>query len=75
MDAPLVSCDGCDFAWYGRESAHGLAVIGHCPRCGGGLRFLQQETISETRPPDRFDHSRNEQLAPSRVLGVPLSWS
>jgi hypothetical protein len=35
-----VRCDGCDFAWYGADSAHGLSVIGRCPRCGSTLQFL-----------------------------------
>jgi hypothetical protein len=43
-----VRCDGCDFAWYGADSAHGLSVIGRCPRCGASLKFL--EPVEPTRP-------------------------
>jgi hypothetical protein len=75
MDAPRVRCDECDFAWYGAESAHGLSVIGHCPHCGGSLQFLQEEPASEAPARDLFDRARSEQVAPSRVLGVPLTWS
>jgi hypothetical protein len=30
-----VRCRQCDFRWYGEIAAHGLSVLGSCPRCGG----------------------------------------
>jgi hypothetical protein len=78
MDA-RVRCEGCDFAWYGADSAHGLSVLGRCPRCGAALEFL--EPAQSSQQPSRFkrpapDPSEPEPSAPepSRILGVPRSW-
>ncbi len=65
---PLVSCMGCGFAWYGRTSAHGLSVIGRCPRCAGELRFHGEAAAVETTDVAEPD------VAPWRVLGMPTSW-
>jgi hypothetical protein len=65
---PLVNCIACEFAWYGRTAAHGLSVIGHCPRCGGPLQFH-----GDSSGPERFERvARNVQ--PWQVLGTPTSW-
>jgi hypothetical protein len=62
MDAARVRCDGCDFAWYGADSAHGLSVIGRCPRCGAGLRFLESveptQKVASGEPAGREPASR-----------------
>jgi hypothetical protein len=62
-----VRCGDCEFAWYGRATAHGLAVLGHCPRCGGELIF------TEPGPPAPPAETASEDLEaePSRVLGLP----
>jgi hypothetical protein len=64
---PRVRCDACDRAWYGAEVAHGLRLIGSCPRCGGSLEFLvDDEPEQAVSVPD---------LAPAAVLGTPTSWA
>jgi hypothetical protein len=37
-----VVCGDCQFVWYGLTAAHGLSIIGRCPRCGGGLHFRDE---------------------------------
>jgi len=37
-----VSCVDCRFRWYGLTAAHGLSIIGRCPRCGGELAFSER---------------------------------
>jgi hypothetical protein len=66
---PLVSCDDCGFAWYGRTAAHGLSVIGHCSRCDGSLRFH-----GAAEAPESGEDARAE-LQPWQVLGTPTSWA
>ncbi len=66
---PLVSCSGCGFAWYGRTAAHGLSVIGHCPRCRGALRFHDHTAALERGETGAAD------VPPWRVLGTPTSWA
>ena len=64
-----MRCQDCEFAWYGRSSVHGLAVLGHCPRCGGELIFTDPEA---TEPEPESQASREElEQEPSRVLGLP----
>ena len=65
---PLVSCSGCGNRWFGRTAAHGLAIIGHCPRCGGNLAF------SEPVEPDAHESEPDSEQAPSQVLGAPRGW-
>ena len=68
---PLVHCTGCGFAWYGRTTAHGLSVIGHCSRCGGALQFHDAVQAPE-RP---AEHAADAELQPWQVLGSPTSWA
>ena len=68
----LVWCDDCAFEWHGTISAHGLRVIGHCPRCQGALRF-RDEPGSIARLEDR--PGRAGELQPWQVLGTPSSWA
>ena len=65
--APRVRCKDCEFAWYGQATAHGLSVLGHCPRCGGELIF------TEPGLPEAPAEGEREDLVaePSRVLGLP----
>jgi hypothetical protein len=37
-----VSCLDCGFRWYGLTAAHGLSIIGCCPRCSGELAFSER---------------------------------
>jgi hypothetical protein len=64
-----VNCENCEFLWYGATAAHGLSIIGHCPRCGGGLHFCDQpgdaSAPAATVAPD---------LEPAHVLGRPQGW-
>lgn len=77
MPAARVHCEGCGFAWYGEGSAHGLSVIGHCPRCGGELRFVAVPELAAAQEASAGepDGARQAPIAPSRVLGVPLGWT
>jgi hypothetical protein len=67
---PLVNCTDCGFAWFGATAAHGLSVMGFCPRCAGPLCFR-----GDAPAPDTGEHRTGPQLAPSRVLGRPSSWA
>ena len=69
---PRVRCSGCSFAWYGATAAHGLRIVGSCPRCGGELEFLADPARDEAdvERADRIAMSR----APALVLGTPTSW-
>jgi hypothetical protein len=74
--SPRVRCDGCAFEWFGRITAHGLRVVGTCPRCGGVLDFLCEEIEEEMMPgPDFTGHQVGEQISPAQVLGLPTRWS
>ncbi len=66
---PLVSCTECGFAWYGRTAAHGLSVIGRCPRCRGALHF--HGAAVEPDPSESGDSD----VQPWQVLGPPTSWA
>jgi hypothetical protein len=70
-EGALVWCDDCDFQWHGTISAHGLRVIGHCPRCQGPLRF-RDERASVGRLEET---AAAEELQPWQVLGMPSSWA
>jgi len=69
---PRVRCGACSFAWFGATAAHGLRIVGGCPRCGGELEFLGDEERDEA------DVARADRVAsaasPASVLGTPLSW-
>lgn len=67
--SPRVRCGGCSFEWFGATSAHGLRIVGTCPRCGGPLDFLVAVDEPET-PAAGLDA-----LPPAAVLGTPTSWA
>jgi len=69
---PRVRCGGCSFAWFGATAAHGLRIVGRCPRCGGELRFLA-DAARDAADAERADRPRAA-IAPSLVLGTPTSW-
>lgn len=66
---PLVNCEDCGFAWYGRTAAHGLSVVGRCTRCGGTLHFH-----GDAPAPER-DTPAGAEVQPWQVLGAPTSWA
>jgi hypothetical protein len=66
---PLVRCGGCAFEWFGATSAHGLRIVGTCPRCGGALDFLApiaDDQVDEPLP------GADDTRSPALVLGTPL---
>ena len=69
--SPRVICGECHFAWYSPSAAHGLRLLGSCPRCCGELEFLTEE--EPTAVPAASDDL--SQLAPAAVLGMPTSWA
>jgi hypothetical protein len=69
IGAARVRCQDCEFAWYGRSSAHGLAVLGHCPRCGGELIFTDPDP--KKLDPESEPSQEELEMEPSRVLGLP----
>jgi hypothetical protein len=66
---PRVRCRDCEFAWYGATAAHGLRLVGSCPRCSGQLEFLADDE------PDAVASDDLAGVAPAAVLGTPLSWA
>jgi hypothetical protein len=64
-----VRCQGCEFLWYGTIAAHGLSVIGSCPRCGGALEF--RESAAPAGAPVGEAPGALDEVQPWRVLGVP----
>jgi hypothetical protein len=52
-------------------SAHGLRVIGRCPRCQGHLHF-RDEPASIARVEEHA--AAEEELQPWQVLGTPSDW-
>jgi hypothetical protein len=69
--SPRVRCGGCAFEWFGATAAHGLRIVGSCPKCGGGLDFLVAEEEERATPASDALHK----LAPAAVLGRPMSWA
>jgi len=69
---PRVRCGGCSFAWFGASAAHGLRIVGSCPRCGGELEFLgdEEQDAADVAMADRSASA----VAPASVLGTPMSW-
>jgi hypothetical protein len=71
--SPRVRCGGCAFEWFSSTSAHGLHIVGTCPRCGGALDFL---VPVEDDAPDVSGHMVapvvDDRRAPASVLGTPL---
>jgi hypothetical protein len=70
---PRVFCQDCRFQWFGATAAHGLSVIGHCPRCGGVLHFREHSASESVGDDGRSQDDPN--LEPWQVLGRPHSWS
>jgi hypothetical protein len=68
--SPRVRCEACDFAWFGATAAHGLRVVGSCPRCGGTLEFLVDADLAAPEVTQRLAG-----LSPAAVLGTPTSWA
>jgi transcription initiation factor IIE alpha subunit len=66
--APRVRCGSCHHAWYGPTTAHGLRLLGECPRCGGELEFLTPEEPAEARM-EMTDELRA--ASPATILGLP----
>lgn len=67
--SPLVSCRQCQRTWNTATMAHGLRAIGSCPRCGGALRFHEDDGA-----PEADDHAGLEGVPPHLALGRPRSW-
>lgn len=69
---PRVRCGDCSFAWFGASAAHGLRIVGSCPRCGGELEFLgdEEQDAADVAMADRSASA----VAPASVLGTPMSW-
>jgi hypothetical protein len=65
-----VQCENCEFLWYGATAAHGLSILGHCPRCGGGLKFRDQPGERSAAPAGAVASD----LEPAQVLGMPHGW-
>ena len=65
--SPRVTCDACAYAWYGATVAHGLRIVGHCPRCSGSLTFRDPVDAPAADEP-LLD------VSPAAVLGTPTSW-
>jgi hypothetical protein len=71
--SPRVRCGSCAFEWFGATAAHGLRIVGSCPKCGGELEFLahDDEPAALAAPvPERL-----RALHPAAVLGTPTSWA
>ena len=69
--APRVRCGSCHYAWYGQTTAHGLRLLGECPRCGGVLEFLAPEEPVDARA-EMAEELRD--ASPASVLGLPTGW-
>lgn len=63
-EQPAVECRACEKRWYSDAMAHGLALLGSCPRCGGEIVVHREAAAPAER---RFTHTD----APERVLGRP----
>ncbi len=67
MDAPLVSCSGCERTWRSPTMAEGLRTVGVCPRCSGALVFSDAAPAAEAAP----TMGDSATAAPHLVLGLP----
>ena len=65
--SPLVHCPGCDRDWFGATTAHGLRLLGRCPRCDAELEFH----CEDAPPPEPTVDDQLAGVAPSAVLGLP----
>ena len=66
-----VSCQDCGRSWFGPTAAHGLSVLGQCPRCGGSLRFRDEPAEDAV---GAGASAEPELVQPWQVLGTPSSW-
>lgn len=80
--SPRVRCGGCHFAWFGATAAHGLRIVGSCPRCGGALEFLvaddddaEADAPGDPAAAEGAASERLRALHPAAVLGTPTSWA
>lgn len=75
---PRVTCATCGRGWFGTTAAHGLAVLGHCPRCGGELAFSRPAPVAVTATldvdPECKADATPSSLEPWQVLGTPTTW-
>ena len=69
--AERVRCSGCDFRWYGAIAAHGLSVLGRCPKCGGELQFRSDALAGDRAPTASDAAAQRDARQPWQVLGVP----
>jgi hypothetical protein len=69
--SPRVRCGGCAFEWFGETAAHGLRIVGSCPKCGGTLDFLVADEAERPAAAAERLHGLN----PAAVLGTPTSWA
>lgn len=69
--SPRVRCSECAFEWFGSTSAHGLRIVGSCPRCGGVLDFLVPVDAEAPLSGDRWRPDADDR-PPATVLGTPL---
>ncbi len=70
--AARVSCTSCGRQWFGATVAEGLAVLGHCPRCGGEIAFAPEQAAGAAG--DRRSELIAAGVQPWQVLGRPTSW-
>ncbi len=68
--SPRVSCDACEFQWFGETVAHGLGILGRCPRCSGSLTFRDGEGGDAAHRDERVSD-----VSPAAVMGTPTSWA
>ena len=66
----LASCEDCGREWHGATAAHGLSVLGHCPRCNGTHLTFRDAAATGTVP-----ETASSALEPWQVLGTPTSWN
>lgn len=71
---PRVRCGGCAFQWFSATLAHGLRIVGSCPRCGGALEFLVAVEEPDEPPASAEADRRLDALGPAAVLGRPSDW-
>jgi hypothetical protein len=75
MPSPRVRCHECRFEWFGPTSSHGLRIVGACPRCGGGLDFLEADGEPAAAAGPGPVERALATVSPAAVLGTPTSWA
>ena len=63
-DKAKVACIECGFEWFGPTAADGLRLVGRCTRCGGELRFNDEDGLPPIPEP-------GEDVPAHLVLGNP----